>query len=148
MCGHHSSCAPEVTCDDGENICRAFVPLSLFSYLFFVSYFLQLTWQNVLALRCVAHYVHGNSEGGMAGGTAILVISHFFEKSPLLKTRGTLPPAASVPFSFLVLPPSPSLPLLPWPPPPSLALAPRATARQFEAAQTASRQEKPTMTGR
>lgn len=71
---------------------------------FFVYYFLQLTWQTVLALRCVAHYVHSNSEGGMAGGTAILVISHFFEKSPLLKTRGTLPPAAFVPFSFLVLP--------------------------------------------
>lgn len=121
MCGHHSSCAPEVTCDDGENICRAFVPLYLCGYLFFVYYFLQLTWQNVLALRCVAHYVHGNSKGGMAGGTAILVISHFFEKSPLLKTRGTLPPAAFVPFSFLVLPHP-----LPLSPPPSLAASPLA----------------------
>lgn len=120
-----------------------------FIYLFiFFLYLLWLTWQNVLALCCIPHYVHGNSEGGMAGGTAILVISHFFEKSLLLKTRGTLPPASFVPFSVLVPPLYPSLLLLSCPSPTSLALAPSAATMQFEAAQTASRQEKPTMTGR
>lgn len=93
-----------------ELLCHFIYLVIYFLYIIF----LQLIWQNLLALRCVAHYVHGNSEGGMAGGTAILVISHFSEKvTPSENERNSPTSPHWYPFHFLFsrpLPLSPSFP--------------------------------------